>query len=77
MNTITNKELLELIQLKLKEGLTPTQLFLFLYEGGYNSFTGKPFTIPTLFTTLKTIENPSFRPSSVIAQLLKQQSEVK
>ena len=76
MSTITNKELLELIQLKLKEGFTPTQLFLFLHENGYNGFTGKPFTIGTMLTTLKTIQEPSFRPSSVIAQLLKQQ-EVK
>ena len=70
MPLYTHAQLLELIQLKLLEGMTPTELFLFLHTNGYNSFTGKPFTIGTLLTTLKTIQEPSFRPSSVVAKLL-------
>ncbi len=71
MPLYTHAQLLELIQLKLLEGMTPTELLLFLHANGLKSFTGKDFTIGTLLTTLKTIQNPSFRPSSVVAQLLK------
>jgi hypothetical protein len=67
------QELMLLIESKLAEGLSVSELFVLLVNNNRTalSFTGKPWTISTLSLAIRSFKDVNFRPKSVAALVKK------
>lgn len=71
MNYKTPSELLKILEDKVAEGATASEIFIFLNQLELNSFSNKKWSMPMLNHCLLTLKNPEYRPASILAQLLK------